>query len=111
MRVREVWVHAVDLGTETSLDDVPHEVCAALVDDVATAVRARTDVRPVVLRAGDSDRNRLLGAPAADPVVVTGDIPSLAAYATGRARTRSSASLPQLRTDTARLAVAPKGQP
>jgi maleylpyruvate isomerase len=51
MRVREVWVHAVDLDTGTSFDDVPHEVCAALVDDVAAGFRALTDLPPVELRA------------------------------------------------------------
>ncbi|MEU5592661.1 maleylpyruvate isomerase family mycothiol-dependent enzyme [Streptomyces sp. NPDC020298] len=85
MRAREVWVHTVDLNADTTFDDVPHEVCTALVDDVATAFRARTDVPPVELRAEDADRTWLLGKPGdADPVVVTGDIPSLAAYATGR---------------------------
>lgn len=85
MRVREVWVHAVDLDTGTSFDEVPREVCAALVDNVATAFRARTDLPPVELRAEGGGRTWLLGVPgSADPVVVSGDIPSLAAYATGR---------------------------
>ena len=84
MRVREVWVHTVDLNL-TTFDDVPHEVCAALVDDVATAFRTRTDCPPVELRAENGARTWLLGAPgSAEPVVVTGDLPSLAAYATGR---------------------------
>lgn len=84
MRVREVWVHTVDLNTDATFDDVPHEVCAALVDDVATAVRTRTDCPPVELRAENGARTWLLGTPGAEPVVVTGDLPSLAAYATGR---------------------------
>ncbi|MBE4734008.1 maleylpyruvate isomerase family mycothiol-dependent enzyme [Streptomyces caniscabiei] len=85
MRVREVWVHAVDLDTGTSFDDIPREVCAALVDDVAAGLRARTDMPPVELRAEDGGRTWLLGVPgAAKPVSVTGDLPSLAAYATGR---------------------------
>ncbi|WP_327725482.1 maleylpyruvate isomerase family mycothiol-dependent enzyme [Streptomyces europaeiscabiei] len=85
MRVREVWVHAVDLNTGTSFDDVPREVCAGLVDDVAAAFRARSNFPLVELRADDGGRTWLLGEPgAADPVVVSGDIPSLAAYATGR---------------------------
>ncbi|MFL5993021.1 MAG: maleylpyruvate isomerase family mycothiol-dependent enzyme [Streptomyces sp.] len=85
MRVREVWVHAVDLNIDTGFDDVPHEVCAALLDDVTAAFRAHPDCAPVELRAKDADRTWLLGAPAgAEPVVVSGDLPSLAAYATGR---------------------------
>lgn len=85
MRAREVWVHAVDLNVGTSFDDVPREVCAGLVDDVAAGFRARTDFPPVELRAEDSGRAWLLGMPGgSDPVVVTGDLPSLAAHATGR---------------------------
>jgi maleylpyruvate isomerase len=85
MRVREVWVHAVDLSTGTAFDDIPRDVCAGLVDDVAGAFRARTDFPPVELRAEDGGRTWLLGlAGSADPVVVTGDVWSLAAYATGR---------------------------
>ncbi|WSQ13740.1 maleylpyruvate isomerase family mycothiol-dependent enzyme [Streptomyces sp. NBC_01231] len=85
MRVREVWVHAVDLNIDTTFDDVPHDVCAALLDDVTAAFRARPDCPPVELRAEDADRTWLLGAPgSAEPVVVSGDAPSLTAYATGR---------------------------
>ncbi|MFH8658165.1 maleylpyruvate isomerase family mycothiol-dependent enzyme [Streptomyces afghaniensis] len=85
MRVREVWVHAVDLDTGTSFDDVPPEVCAALVDDVAAGFRARTDFAPVELRAEGGGRTWLLGMPGtAETTSVTGDLPSLAAYATGR---------------------------
>ncbi|MET7733685.1 maleylpyruvate isomerase family mycothiol-dependent enzyme [Streptomyces sp. NPDC005402] len=85
MRVREVWVHAVDLDTGTSFDAVPREVCAALLDDVAAGFRARTDIPPVGLRAEDAGRTWLLGVPgAAKTPLVTGDLPSLTAYATGR---------------------------
>ncbi|MGA5200488.1 maleylpyruvate isomerase family mycothiol-dependent enzyme [Streptomyces variegatus] len=85
MRVREVWVHAVDLDTGISFDDVPRELCAALVDDVAAGFRARTDFPPVELRDEGGGRTWLLGVPgAAETVVVTGDLPDLAAYATGR---------------------------
>ncbi|WP_435283496.1 maleylpyruvate isomerase family mycothiol-dependent enzyme [Streptomyces koelreuteriae] len=85
MRVREVWVHAVDLGADTTFDAVPRDVCAALIDDVVTAFRARRDFPPVELRAEEADRLWLLGASGGAAVVVTGDVPSLAAYATGRA--------------------------
>ncbi|MEV0219826.1 maleylpyruvate isomerase family mycothiol-dependent enzyme [Streptomyces sp. NPDC050704] len=85
MRVREVWVHAVDLNTGTTFDDVPHEVCAALLDDVTAAFRARSDCPPVELRAEGDARTWLLGVPGgAVPAAVSGDLSSLAAYATGR---------------------------
>ncbi|CAM5694994.1 maleylpyruvate isomerase family mycothiol-dependent enzyme [Streptomyces griseorubiginosus] len=85
MRVREVWVHAVDLDIDTSFDDVPHDVCAALVDDVAASLRGRTDCPSVRLRSEDGARTWLLGdSGGVEPVVVSGDLPSLTAYATGR---------------------------
>ncbi|MFG3028939.1 maleylpyruvate isomerase family mycothiol-dependent enzyme [Streptomyces sp. NPDC048253] len=85
MRVREVWVHAVDLNIDTSFDDVPHDVCAALVDDVASSFAGRPDCPSVRLRSENGAHAWLLGDPAGvEPVVVSGDLPSLAAYATGR---------------------------
>ncbi|MBB3078923.1 maleylpyruvate isomerase [Streptomyces violarus] len=85
MRVREVWVHAVDLNIDTGFDDVPQDVCVALVDDVAASFRGRPDCPSVRLRSEDGAHSWLLGeSAAAEPVVVSGDLPSLAAYATGR---------------------------
>ncbi|MEU1180705.1 maleylpyruvate isomerase family mycothiol-dependent enzyme [Streptomyces sp. NPDC005820] len=102
MRVREVWVHTVDLNV-TTFDDVPREVCAALIDDVAAAFRTRRDSARVVLRSEDSDsRVWSLGAPGgAEPVTVSGDLSSLAAYATGRPvpgplHSRGPGSVPKL---------------
>ncbi|MDT0566328.1 maleylpyruvate isomerase family mycothiol-dependent enzyme [Streptomyces sp. DSM 3412] len=85
MRVREVWIHSVDLDIDTTFDHIPHGVCDALLDDVTAAFRARLDCPPVQLRAEDSARTWLLGAPdGTEPVVVSGDLASLASYATGR---------------------------
>ncbi|MFI6703000.1 maleylpyruvate isomerase family mycothiol-dependent enzyme [Streptomyces sp. NPDC050509] len=85
MRAREVWVHAVDLNIDTGFDDVPHDVCAALVDDVAASFPGRPDRPRVRLRSEAGAHTWLLGDSAdVEPVVVSGDLPSLAAYATGR---------------------------
>ncbi|MDX2546987.1 maleylpyruvate isomerase family mycothiol-dependent enzyme [Streptomyces sp. WI04-05B] len=85
MRLREVWVHAVDLAAGTSFAAIPREVCAALIDDVAGTFHTRTDFPPVRLQAGNSGRTWVLGAPGTMcPAVVCGDLPSLAAYATRR---------------------------
>ncbi|MDX3070760.1 hypothetical protein PV518_53110 [Streptomyces sp. ND04-05B] len=85
MRVREVWVHAVDLNIDTSFDDVPRDVCAALVDDVAASLRGRPDCPSVRLRSEDGAHTWLLGdSDGVEPVVVSGDLPGLTAYATGR---------------------------
>ncbi|MEU9349137.1 maleylpyruvate isomerase family mycothiol-dependent enzyme [Streptomyces sp. NPDC048278] len=85
MRVREVWVHAVDLDAHTTFDDLPPDVCAALLDDVTASFTARADAPRVRLRAVSGDREWAFGAPGtARPVTVTAEVPSLAAYATGR---------------------------
>lgn len=85
MRVREVWVHAVDLNIDTSFDDVPHDVCVGLVDDVAASFSGRPDHPPVRLSSEGGAHTWLLGDSAdTGPVAVSGDLPSLAAYATGR---------------------------
>ncbi|KUN29348.1 hypothetical protein AQJ23_00760 [Streptomyces antibioticus] len=85
MRVREVWVHAVDLNVDATFDEIPHDVCAALIDDVAGSFRDRPDCPSTELRTEDGARTWLLGASAGvEPVVISGDLPSLAAYATGR---------------------------
>ncbi|MDF9811752.1 maleylpyruvate isomerase family mycothiol-dependent enzyme [Streptomyces sp. SPB162] len=85
MRVREVWVHAVDLNIDTSFDDVPHDVCVALVDDVAASFQDRPDCPSVRLRSEDGAHTWLLGdSGGAEPVVVSGDLGGLAAYVTGR---------------------------
>jgi len=85
MRVREVWVHAGDLGAGVTFDAIPDEVCTALLDDIAAAFRARAEAPAVALRAEDGQRSWLLGAAeGADLVTVCGSIPSLAAYAAGR---------------------------
>jgi maleylpyruvate isomerase len=85
MRVREVWVHAVDLDAEVTFDDVPPGVCAALLDDVAAGSAGRDHAPPLLLRTESDDRVWTLGASAqATGHVVSGNLASLAAYATGR---------------------------
>jgi maleylpyruvate isomerase len=85
MRTREVWVHAVDLDAGASFDDVPREICAALLDDVAFFLGSRPETPPVELRSRDDGRTWHLGRPGTgDPVVVSAGTASLAAYAVGR---------------------------
>jgi maleylpyruvate isomerase len=46
MRVREVWLHAVDLDAGARLDDLPAEVIDTLLDDVTLRSRPATAARP-----------------------------------------------------------------
>jgi maleylpyruvate isomerase len=85
MRTRETWVHAVDLGGAVTLADVPRPVTELLLDDAVADFAGRPEVPAVVLRAADTTRNWVLGAPAGDPAAeVTGATASLAAYVMGR---------------------------
>ena len=45
MRIRESWVHAVDLGVGVSLEELPHAVVIDLLDEVASGSPAATTAR------------------------------------------------------------------
>lgn len=77
MRCREVWMHAVDLCAGPGFADIPADVLGALVDDV-TRTWHRRDQSPSV-RFTTAARDWGTG-----PVTVTGDLPDLAAWVTGR---------------------------
>lgn len=84
MRCREVWVHAVDLGTGATFRDFP----ADLVDELLTdcmVIRAHRgqDLGPV-LRPSDRDRVWPSGADPASADAATGLAADLAAWTTGR---------------------------
>jgi maleylpyruvate isomerase len=82
MRIREVWLHAVDLDAGADVADVPDGVVDLLLDEV-TATLSATDGCPTVeLAPTDRDRGyRLGGGPATDPVPVDGPAPVVAAPA------------------------------
>lgn len=82
LRAREVWVHAVDLGTGTSFTDLPADFLTALADDV---IRKRAaDAGPgLVLETGDGKRQWNLHGDGM-PVRLVGPLPELVAYLTGR---------------------------
>jgi maleylpyruvate isomerase len=88
LRAREVMVHAVDLGGDITVDDLPADFLVALVDDVVARRRAMADHPAIVLVAGDREW-RIDGV--GEPVTVTASLPAVAAYATGRS---PDASLP-----------------
>ena len=53
MRVREVWLHAVDLHAGAHL---PAEMIEALLDDVTASLSARDGCHAVLLEPADRDR-------------------------------------------------------
>lgn len=61
MRIREVWLHAVDLGAGATVGDLPEGVVDLLLDDVTTALSAKDGCPPLVLAPLDRDRTWSLG--------------------------------------------------
>ena len=83
MRVREVYIHAIDLATGTTYADLPPEFVSALIDEVTVSRSAKGGGAALVLAATDTGgRWEIVGGGA--PVPVTGSLPDLAAYLTGR---------------------------
>lgn len=87
MRVREVWLHAVDLDAGVGVDVLPDGLAAALLDDVTALLSTREGCPAVELRTPGGGAWRL-GARGRDgataPAVVTGTPAALAGWVTGR---------------------------
>jgi len=54
MRVKEVWLHAVDLGAPS--ERIPSDVATALIDDIVGSFSDRDDAPPVRLIDTESGR-------------------------------------------------------
>ncbi|MDT9696858.1 maleylpyruvate isomerase family mycothiol-dependent enzyme [Streptomyces sp. P17] len=80
MRAREVCVHAVDLANGVSFTDLPADFLTALCDDVV-AKRAAAPGPAVSLRTPNAAWE-LPGS--GETALVTGELPTIAAYLTGR---------------------------
>ncbi len=83
MRIRESWVHAVDLGVGASLDELPHAVVIDLLDEVASGLAGRDDCPPMVVDAGE--RSWRVGPEGAVGVTVSGSAGELLGWLIGRA--------------------------
>lgn len=61
MRVREVWLHAVDLASGAGVDDLPADVVDTLLDDVTGVLTARDGCPAALLAPADRERVWPLG--------------------------------------------------
>ncbi|NWL10431.1 maleylpyruvate isomerase [Paenarthrobacter nitroguajacolicus] len=87
MRTREVWVHAVDLDNGASFNDIPSTVLERLLGDITGAWKARgTDAGLLIKVTGGKDVADLTfgDTSATNPSVVTGTLPAVVEWATGR---------------------------
>lgn len=83
MRIREVWLHAVDLDAGAALADLPAEVVDALLDDVTATLSARDGCPAARLVPVDRERGWSLGS-AGDAVEVRGEAADLIGWLVGR---------------------------
>jgi maleylpyruvate isomerase len=82
MRIREVWLHAVDLDSGASLADVPAEVVDTLLDDATGMLSTREGCPSAVLAPTDRDRTWQLGEPGG--VVLAGPAAVVMGWLIGR---------------------------
>lgn len=82
MRVREVWLHLVDLDAGAGLDVLPDDVATALVRDAADWMDSRVSARIEVQMPGGEPA--LFGPETSAPVRVSGPVQELAGWLTGR---------------------------
>jgi maleylpyruvate isomerase len=94
MRTREVWLHAVDLGTGATVADLPAGLVDLLLDDAAGSLSGRDGCPSVLLAPADRDRTWQLGAPGGTDTSPTAKAPAaeLAGWLTGRI---SGSALPE----------------
>jgi maleylpyruvate isomerase len=83
MRVREIYIHAVDLNAGTSFADLPAEFLEPLLDDVTTR-RSSVGGGPALRIAASDTGHTWEVAGTGVPVPVTAPLADLSAYLTGR---------------------------
>ncbi|MGH4010996.1 MAG: maleylpyruvate isomerase family mycothiol-dependent enzyme [Pseudonocardiaceae bacterium] len=84
MRVREVWLHLVDLNVGVELDVLPEDIATALVRDVASWMETRVPARVELQIPGSAPV--IFGPGTTAPVAVSGPVQELAGWLTGRCR-------------------------
>ena len=83
MRVREVYIHVIDLAVGTGFGDLPGQFLTALLDDV-TVRRSSAGGGPALIVAATDTGDRWEVAGSGSPVPVSAPLPDLAAWLTGR---------------------------
>ena len=84
LRVREVWLHAVDLDVGVPLDDIPAAIAWRLVEEVAKWMSGRIDTSVELTAAGRPPLRVGTGSAGGE---LTGSAQQLAGWLTGRCDT------------------------
>jgi maleylpyruvate isomerase len=83
MRVRELYVHAVDLDAGVAFADLPASFLAALLDDIANRRTIASNGPALSLAAADTDGWWAVGG-TGEPVAIEAPLAVLAAWLSGR---------------------------
>jgi maleylpyruvate isomerase len=94
MRMREVWLHAVDLGDEALLNDIPHDVLDLLLDDVCATLTTKDECPAVLLSPADRRTSWRIGTTEPQRITI---LPAavLVGWLTGRAERPDLPVLPR----------------
>lgn len=84
MRVREVWLHLVDLGSGVAVESWPGDLVDALLDEVTATMSGRDDAPALQLQATDRERAWQIGAETDAAQEVSGKAADILAWLTGR---------------------------
>jgi maleylpyruvate isomerase len=84
MRVREVWLHAVDLDAGVTVTALPPEVVDALLDDATGTLSAAEGCPAVRLAPTDRERTWSLGPEVDAPVLLRGEAADVLGWLVGR---------------------------
>lgn len=84
MRIREVWLHAVDLGAGSFVESWPADLIEACLADVTTSMSAKPDAPAVRLIGTDPEQTWSIGEPGEGSQEVSGKAADLLAWLTGR---------------------------
>jgi maleylpyruvate isomerase len=66
-RIRETWVHSVDLGADAGFGDLPDEVVTPLLAEIAGGLAGREDCPPMNIARTDAERQWRVGPEDDDP--------------------------------------------
>ncbi|MGH3721949.1 MAG: maleylpyruvate isomerase family mycothiol-dependent enzyme [Pseudonocardiaceae bacterium] len=97
VRVRELWLHVVDLGAGVEIDLMPEDIATELVREVANWMHTRVSTAVVLQPPGGEPVS--FGPEARVPVPVSGSVQQLAGWLTGRSpgeRLTAPGGLPEL---------------
>ncbi|MBN9109326.1 MAG: maleylpyruvate isomerase family mycothiol-dependent enzyme [Pseudonocardia sp.] len=95
MRIREVWLHAVDLGTGASVTDIPGGVVDLLLSDVSAVLSGKEDCPSAVLAPSDRSSTWSLGPSAPGAPTIDAPAAAIAGWLTGRSSLSGAPELPR----------------